>query len=141
MERAGKSEACDRRRERRAMALRELVGSATEAANVKRVFGQPIEREGMTVIPVASVRGGFGGGEGEAGARPARGAEAGAKPASWGGGGAWSATPVGVYVIKDGELSWQPAVDSNRAILIGCLTGIVALLVLRSIARSAVKRR
>ena len=25
------------------MALRELVGSATDAASVKRVFGQPIE--------------------------------------------------------------------------------------------------
>jgi uncharacterized spore protein YtfJ len=123
------------------MALRELVSSATEAANVKRVFGQPIEREGMTVIPVASVRGGFGGGEAEAvAARPVKGGETEAKPAGWGGGGGWSATPVGVYVIKDGELSWQPAVDSNRAILIGCLTGIVALLVLRSIARSAIKR-
>jgi uncharacterized spore protein YtfJ len=123
------------------MALRELVGATTEAANVKRVFGQPIEREGMTVIPVASVRGGFGGGEAGAMApRPAKGGEAEAKPAGWGGGGAWSATPVGVYVIKDGELGWQPAVDNNRAILIGCLTGIVALLVLRSIARSAVKR-
>ena len=119
------------------MALRELVGSATEAASVKRVFGQPIERDGMTVIPVASVRGGFGGGEGEAVGRTGA-----AEPRSggWGGGGAFSAVPAGVYVIKDGELAWHPAVDTNRTILIGCLTGIVGLLVIRSVARAIVKR-
>jgi uncharacterized spore protein YtfJ len=123
------------------MALRDLVGSATEAANVKRVFGQPIERDGMTVIPVASVRGGFGGGEAEAtGSGPSKSGTAESKPASWGGGGAWSATPAGVYVIKDGELSWQPAVDVNRTILVGCLTGIVGLLVIRSVVRTIVKR-
>jgi uncharacterized spore protein YtfJ len=119
------------------MALRELVGSATEAANVKRVFGQPIERDGMTVIPVASVRGGFGGGESE----PRPGAKSGPGSAGGsGGGGAFSATPAGVYVVKDGELSWHPAVDTNRSILLGCLTGIVALLVFRSVARSMVRR-
>jgi uncharacterized spore protein YtfJ len=119
------------------MALRDLVSSATEAASVKRVYGQPIERDGMTVIPVATVGGGFGGGQGGAAAEAGEGGE---KPTSWGGGGAFSAKPVGVYVIKDGELSWHPAVDTNRTILIGCLTGIVALLVVRSVARSIVKR-
>jgi uncharacterized spore protein YtfJ len=32
---------------------------------MKRVFGEPIERGGVTVIPVANVTGGFGGGRGD----------------------------------------------------------------------------
>ncbi len=121
------------------MALRELVGSATDAAQVKRVFGQPIEKEGVTVIPVANVRGAFGGGEGA----PMPGgssAEAAAAVSGWGGGGAFSAVPAGVYVLKNGELSWHPAVDQNRTIALSFLTGILGLLVLRSIARTIVKR-
>jgi uncharacterized spore protein YtfJ len=120
------------------MALRELVDSATEAATVKRVFGQPIERDGATVIPVASVRGGFGGGEAESSVQPSDASQP--RPHDWGGGGAWSASPAGVYVLKDGAATWVPAVDANRTILLGCLTGIVSLLVIRSIVRTLAKR-
>ncbi len=121
------------------MALRELVGSATDAAQVKRVFGQPIDKDGVTVIPVAAVRGAFGGGEGAPmpeGSVPAEG------PATTGGGGggAFSAVPVGVYVIRNGELAWHPAVDQNRVVFLSFLTGILGLLILRSIARTIVKR-
>ena len=120
------------------MALREVMGAATEAATVKRVFGGPIERDGVTVIPVASVRGGFGGGEGESPTQPPGASQA--KPSNWGGGGAWSASPAGVYLLRDGAATWVPAVDVNRTILLGCLTGIVSLLVMRSIVRSLAKR-
>jgi uncharacterized spore protein YtfJ len=132
------------------MALRELVGGLMEGATVKRVFGQPVERDGVTVIPVADVRGGFGGGEAApvgpgAGAGAASGAAetasaAESHPASWGGGGMWSASPAGAYVLKDGEVSWLPAVNANRTVLLGCLAGIVSMLVIRSIVRTLVKR-
>ncbi len=116
------------------MALRELVGGLTESSTVKRVFGAPIEKDGVLVIPVANLRGIFGGGEGAPiEADPGR-------LSGWGGGGAWSATPAGTYVLKNGEISWVPAVDANRSVLLGCLTGIVSLLVLRSIVRTIVKR-
>src|SRR4029078_2027311 len=46
------------------MELPEVLGRAAEAAQVRRVFGEPIERDGVTVIPSASVRGGAGGGGG-----------------------------------------------------------------------------
>jgi uncharacterized spore protein YtfJ len=129
------------------MALRELVGSFTEASTVKRVFGQPIEKDGVLVIPVANVRGGFGGGESELTGAEAAGpaskgglAAAPQRPKGWGGGGAWSASPAGAYVLTNGEVSWVPAVNANRTVLLGCLTGIVSLLVLRSIVRSLIKR-
>lgn len=119
------------------MALREMVGGLTDSSSVKRVFGAPIEKDGVLVIPVANIRGTFGGGEGANAATAGAGAPA---PTSWGGGGAWSATPAGTYVMKNGEMSWIPAVDANRSILLGCLTGIISLLVLRSIVRTIVKR-
>lgn len=116
------------------MALRELVGGLTDSSSVKRVFGAPIEKDGVLVIPVANIRGTFGGGEGSpSAADPTR-------LSGWGGGGAWSVTPAGTYVMKNGEMSWIPAVDANRSILLGCLTGIISLLVLRSIVRTIVKR-
>ena len=117
------------------MALGDLVGGLMEASTVKRVFGAPVERDGVVIIPVATVRGAFGGGEGE----PPGGAD-GPGPKNWGGGGAWSAAPAGVYELKDGTVTWVPAVDANRTILLGCLTGIVSLLVIRSIVRTVAKR-
>ena len=42
----------------------ELMQQARDALTVKRVFGEPYERDGVTVIPAASIRGGAGGGEG-----------------------------------------------------------------------------
>jgi uncharacterized spore protein YtfJ len=120
------------------MALRELAAGVTDTASVKRVFGQPIEKDGLTVIPVASVRGGFGGGEGPSAGTTEAGGQA--RPMSWGGGGAFSAVPAGVYVIKDGNLAWHPAVDQNRVIFLSMLTGVVGLLVVRSIVRTLAKR-
>jgi uncharacterized spore protein YtfJ len=123
------------------MALRELASGIAGSSSVQKVFGEPIEKDGVLVIPVASIRGAFGGGE----STPAPGGEAGpaapaALAAGWGGGGGWSATAAGAYVLKNGEISWVPAADANRTILIGCLTGIFTMLVLRSIVRTIVKR-
>ncbi|MFI5258335.1 MAG: spore germination protein GerW family protein [Candidatus Limnocylindrales bacterium] len=116
------------------MALRELVSSLLDSASVRRVLGEPIERDGVLVIPVANVRGAFGGGEGSPAAADTE------QLSGWGGGGAWSATPAGTYVLRNGEMGWVPAVDANRTILLGCLTGIVSLLVARSMIRTLLKR-
>ena len=40
----------------------ELLSGARDAISVKRVFGDPIEAEGVTIIPAAKVGGGGGGG-------------------------------------------------------------------------------
>jgi uncharacterized spore protein YtfJ len=139
------------------MALRDLVGNVTDSSSVRRVFGDPIEKDGVLVIPVATIRGAWGGGEGDmaAGGRPAgerpgtegepraEGERPDAKPnaTAWGGGGAWSAGPAGAYVVKNGDVTWVPAMDANRTAMLGMLTGIVSLLVLRSIVRTVAKRR
>jgi uncharacterized spore protein YtfJ len=85
------------------------------------VYGEAIERDGALFLPAAKVRGGGGGG--------------GDAEGSNGGGFGLTAKPAGMYVIRNGTASWQPAIDLNRVILGGQIVGIVALLVLRSIFR------
>lgn len=63
------------------------------------VYGEPMQVDGATVIPVARVGRRFG------------------------------ATPVGVFVIKDGDVAWSPAVDNNRVALIGVITGLAAAVI------------
>ena len=48
-----------------------------------------------------------------------------------------SATPIGVFVIRGGEVSWTPAVDANRVALLGVITGLLSAV----IASLAVLRR
>jgi uncharacterized spore protein YtfJ len=106
--------------------VQEILARATDAAQVGRVFGEPIERDGVVVIPAATVRGGAGGGSG----RQDDGSEQGS-----GGGIGLVARPAGVYVIRDGDVHWRPALDLNRVILGGQAVAAVALLVVRSLLR------
>lgn len=129
------------------MDVREVMNHARDAMTVKRVFGDPYEKDGVTIIPVASVMGGAGAGGGPgAGARPAdvdAGEEAGGEGAGdsgYGMGYGLRATPAGVYVIKGGEVEWKPAVDTSRLALRRAGVAIVALLVFRSIIRTLARR-
>jgi uncharacterized spore protein YtfJ len=107
----------------------ELMTQARDALTVKRVFGEPYERDGVTLIPAAVVRGGAGGGQGE-------GSEGETRTGSGAGGGfGVVAKPAGVYVIEGDNVRWQPAVDVNRIVLGGQIVAIVALLVLRGALR------
>jgi uncharacterized spore protein YtfJ len=106
--------------------LLEHVGRFEEALTVRRVFGEPYEKDGVTVIPAARVHGAAGGGGGEA-------------PGGEGGTGtgfALSSKPFGVFVMKEGNVSWRPAIDVNRVILGAQLVAITALLVIRSAVKA-----
>jgi uncharacterized spore protein YtfJ len=98
---------------------------------VKRVFGDPFERNGVTLIPVASVRGTAGGGGG--GDSEGNGGT--------GGGFGISARPVGAFVVRGDDVSWRPAYDATRVALIGELVAMVGLLTLRSVLKRRAKRR
>jgi len=108
------------------MKLDQLMAEASDTLTVKKVYGEPYEKDGVTIIPAASVRGGFGGGEGEPGETT---------PGGSGGGLGVSARPVGAYQIKDGQVTWVAAADTTRVIIFGQVVAIVALLVIRSIVR------
>jgi uncharacterized spore protein YtfJ len=112
---------------RRAMNVQEILDKAQDSVTVKRVYGTPIEKDGIMIIPAASVSGGGGGGGG---------------PADSGGVGyGVRARPVGAFVIKDGNVRWEPAIDATRIALRGMLIPIVALLVARSIVKAVAKHR
>ncbi len=110
--------------------LIEMVEEAKDALTVRRVFGDPFEKDGVTVIPAARVQGGAGGGTQKDG-----------KNDSVGTGFGLSAKPAGVFVIRDGDVAWRPAIDVNRVILGGQLFGLAALLTVRSILKSRAKVR
>jgi uncharacterized spore protein YtfJ len=127
------------------MDAREVLNHARDAMSVKRVFGDPYEQDGLTVIPVATVMGGAGAGGGTGvGVQPAstedEGVEGGVGDAGYGMGYGLKATPAGVYVIKGGEVEWKPAVDVNRLALQRAGVIVVALLILRSVVRTLAKR-
>lgn len=113
------------------MELPEVVGRAADAAQVRRVFGEPIERDGVTIIPAASVRGGAGGGSGRG--RSPKQEEGDGEGA--GGGYGFTARPAGVFVIRGDQVDWRPALDLGKVILGGQLVAITLLLVLRSVLR------
>jgi uncharacterized spore protein YtfJ len=107
----------------------ELLTQARDALTVKRVFGEPYERNGVTLIPAAVIRGGAGGGSGEGRDEEAR------SGSGSGGGFGLVAKPAGVYIIEENQVRWQPAIDVNRIVLGGQIVAVVALLVLRSLRR------
>jgi uncharacterized spore protein YtfJ len=109
------------------MNVQEVLGQARDALTVKRVFGEPYEKDGVTVIPVAKVQGGGGGGDGEGPDGTGKGS---------GSGFGLIARPVGAFVIRGDELSWRPAVDVNRIAIGGQIVAIVALLTIRAIVKA-----
>ena len=109
------------------MNIQEILEKAQDTVTVKRVYGTPIEKDGLTIIPAASESGGWGGVGG---------------PADSGGGvgSGVRARPVGAFVIKDGEVRWEPAIDATRLALRGMLIPIVGMVVARSIVRTIIRR-
>ena len=114
------------------MAIEEMLGRAQEAMSVKRVFGEPYEKNGVTIVPAASFRGGGGGGGGRAPDGQGSGE---------GGGYGVTGRPVGAYVFRNGEVGWQPALDINRVILGAQIVAVVLLLVVRAMSKSRNKRK
>jgi uncharacterized spore protein YtfJ len=113
------------------MRAEEILAQVRDTLTVRQVFGEAYERDGALVVPVARIAGGGGGG---GGGSPTEGGGS-------GGGFGFESRPVGVYVIRDGEVSWRPAVDVTRIALGGQMVGIIALLVLRSAVRRLASRR
>jgi uncharacterized spore protein YtfJ len=83
--------------------LESFVDRMKEHARVDTVYGEPIEREGKTVVPVAKTAYGFGGGYGSEGNEGPgeNGKDDGGEGVGMGGG--VNASPAGVVEITDDE--------------------------------------
>jgi len=114
------------------MQVQDVIGQARDTLTVKRVFGEPYEKDGVTVIPAARLQGAAGGGSGEDPQGQGKGS---------GGGFGLTARPVGAFVLHEGELSWRPALDLNRIILGGQVVAVVALLTVRAIVKARAKAK
>jgi uncharacterized spore protein YtfJ len=91
----------------------QLLAGAQDALTARRVFGDPIQADGTTIIPAAVLRGGGGGG----GRGDVNGVGFGVM-----------ARPAGVFALRNGDITWRPAIDVNRIVLGGQLVAITALL-------------
>ena len=109
------------------MNVDEMLTGARDAMTVKRVYGDPIERDGIMVIPAAKVMGGGGGG--------------GDSENNAGGGFGVSAQPAGAWIIKDGEVGWEPAIDATRLGTLAMVVAIVFLLTVRAIGKANARAR
>jgi uncharacterized spore protein YtfJ len=109
--------------------LLERIGRTVgQQAQVSAVFGEPVERKGLTVIPVARARFGFGGGGGS-GSRAADGSGAGG-----GGGGGGVVNPVGFIEVRDGSAEFRRIVTPIDLLPAVAAASLVAVLVRRLLA-------
>jgi uncharacterized spore protein YtfJ len=111
--------------------VQEVVAQVCSSSNVRNVFGEPVTRDGVTLIPVASVVAGFGAGAG-AGAE----ADDGSRSEKGGGagvGGGFIVRPLGVWEISEAGVYFRRAKSQGR------LSSFVAAAV--SIVRSRLGRQ
>jgi len=92
--------------------LAQRVGANYAASTV---FGEPVERGEVTVIPVSRAAFGLGGGSGPEGAGA-------------GGGGGGAAWPVGYIELRGSETRFRPIIDP-RPIVLAAASGLAAGLV------------
>jgi uncharacterized spore protein YtfJ len=100
------------------MKVEELMEKAKNGVDIRQVFGEPYERNGLTIIPVARISGGGGSGSGPSGT-PQTGS---------GTGFGFRAEPTGVFVIKGDTVEWQPAVNVNKIVAGAFVVAVIALL-------------
>lgn len=96
--------------------LQDLVGEAL-------VYGEPIERGNVTIIPASMVLAGGGGGGGD---------DAKSGGSGEGGGMGLVARPVGAYVIHGDDVKWKPAISPGVVVLVA----LVGARVIRRMVRS-----
>ncbi|HEU4512015.1 MAG TPA: spore germination protein GerW family protein [Nocardioidaceae bacterium] len=113
------------------MNITEVLSTAKDAITVKRVYGEPYEKDGLTVIPVATVGGGGGGGTGH----DEKGEE------NEGAGFGMGVRPVGAYVVQGQQVTWRPAVDVNRIVAVVGMVIVAYLLSRPRLMRAKARMR
>jgi len=99
----------------------DILARAGDQLSVRRVFGKPVEHDGILVIPVAVAVGGGGGGAG---------------PDEQGSGGGFGGIVrgIGAYTVNEGKVRYVPAIDVVALTALG-------LLLARTITKAVGRRR
>ncbi|CAM3632939.1 spore germination protein GerW family protein [Pontibacter korlensis] len=101
--------------------LAEKLGTASKSSTI---YGEPVERDGVTVIPVSKAAYGFGGGEGTGTEK---------NGAGYGGGGGMALTPVGYIEIKEGNTRFRTIRDPQTVVKIVAIGSLALLMTTKSI--------
>jgi len=96
---------------------RELISTARHVMSVKRVYGDPYEKNGLTIIPAAIVGGVAGGAGGDQAGDESDGER----------GFGLMARPSGAWIVQDDQVTWKPAIDVNRIVLGGQIIAFTAI--------------
>ena len=103
--------------------LEQIGRTVGQRAQASAVFGEPVQREGLTVIPVAKARFGFGGGGGA-------GTSDGDEGSGGGGGGGAAVTPIGFIEVRDEGASFK-RISTTMDLVPLVAAGAVAALTVR----------
>jgi uncharacterized spore protein YtfJ len=88
------------------MTVEQILERTGEHLGVRRVFGEPVEHDGVVLVPVAVAIGGGGGGAGPEGQ-------------GTGGGLGGVVRGIGAYVISERRVRFVPAVDTTALAALG----------------------
>lgn len=103
------------------------IADTVSSVGVRAAYGEPLDLEGTTIVPVAVVGFAFSAGEGSSGEN-GRGS---------GGGGGGYAAPVGAYVTRDGYTRFEPNTIALLAVGIPfiCIAGRAVARVVRALKK------
>lgn len=104
------------------------LAETVSKSGVSAAYGEAVDVEGTTIIPVASVWYGFGAAEGGSGSDSSEAA---------GGGGGGASVPVGAYVTRDGYTRFEPNLIALLAVGIPfvCVAGRALARVIRALKK------
>lgn len=106
------------------MSTKDLIDSAVKhlqtTASVKTVYGDPVVTDGKTIIPVARVALGVGGGAGHT-STPGTEDDGGANGTGEGAGGGVSAKPIGVVEISAQDTKFIPFAQTKKLAIMALL--------------------
>ncbi len=100
--------------------LADRIGAQVRTSTV---FGDPVERGDVTVVPLAAARFGLGAGSGSDPSKEQEGE---------GGGGGGAVTPMGYIEVKDGRSRYVPLVHPARMLALIAAAALAGLLIVRS---------
>jgi uncharacterized spore protein YtfJ len=111
--------------------LSKLAEQLGERLTASAVYGQPVERDGVTVVPVATARFGMGAGSGTDPSKHQEGE---------GGGIGGTVTPAGYIELKDGGSRFVPVVHPARMVALFAGVALAGLLALARAQRPPERR-
>lgn len=115
--------------------LRELAERVGGSARAEAIFGEPVERGGVTVIPVAKLGWGLGGGSRPGSGKAREPGPGEAREPGAGAGAGMGLKPVGYVEIRDGETRFRPILDPTAVLGAAVGVAVLAFLLLRRLVR------